>query len=210
MVINKPAHLILCVTLHPELIEYFMNEGGSNGCELCGSTADLSQYTVPPGDHSGGEQQMVVCSRCLLQMEKREELDPAHWRGLTTTMWSDSAAVQVTAWRMLHRLKNESWAAEALDVLYLDDDLLEWAKATNDHLESDGDDVHRDVNGMMLQQGDSVVLVKTLEVKGSQVQAKIGTVVKNIKPVSDNTGQIEGKIEGQQIVILTKYVRKQS
>ena len=37
----------------------------------------------------------------------------------------------------------------------------------------------------------------------------MGTVVKNIRIVEDNTEQIEGRIEGQQIVILTKYVRKQ-
>jgi protein PhnA len=35
------------------------------------------------------------------------------------------------------------------------------------------------------------------------------TVVKNIRLVEGNTEQIEGKIEGQSIVILTKYVRKQ-
>ena len=55
---------------------------------------------------------------------------------------------------------------------------------------------------------DSVTLIKSLDVKGSQINAKIGTVVKNIKIVADNTEQIEGKIEGQQIVILTKFVRK--
>ena len=38
----------------------------------------------------------------------------------------------------------------------------------------------------------------------------MGTVVKNIRIVEDNTEQIEGKIEGQTIVILTKYVRKQN
>jgi protein PhnA len=38
----------------------------------------------------------------------------------------------------------------------------------------------------------------------------MGTVVKNIRIVENNTEQIEGKIEGQTIVILTKYVRKQA
>ena len=61
---------------------------------------------------------------------------------------------------------------------------------------------------MMLRAGDSVTLIKTLDVRGSQISAKIGTAVKNIKLVSDNTAQIEGRIEGQQIVILTKFVRK--
>ena len=65
-------------------------------------------------------------------------------------------------------------------------------------------------NGVKLATGDSVTLIKSLDVKGSQINAKIGTVVKNIKLVADNTAQIEGKIEGQQIVILTKFVRKSS
>jgi len=56
--------------------------------------------------------------------------------------------------------------------------------------------------------GDTVVLTKTLDVKGSSLSAKLGTVVKNIRLVPDNTGQIEGKVEGQTIVILTKYLRK--
>jgi protein PhnA len=38
----------------------------------------------------------------------------------------------------------------------------------------------------------------------------MGTVVKNIRLVEDNTEQIEGRIEGQLIVILTKYVRRQA
>jgi protein PhnA len=54
-----------------------------------------------------------------------------------------------------------------------------------------------------------VVLTKSLDVKGSTLNAKMGTVVKNIRLVENNTEQIEGKIEGQTIVILTKYVRKQ-
>ncbi|WP_317167666.1 PhnA domain-containing protein [Sphingobacterium mizutaii] len=53
-----------------------------------------------------------------------------------------------------------------------------------------------------------MVLIKTLDVKGSSISAKLGTVVKNIRLVPDNTEQIEGKIEGQTIVILTKYLRK--
>ena len=58
-------------------------------------------------------------------------------------MWSEFAPVQVTAWRMLNRLRNESWASESLDMLYLTDENLAWAKATGDH-ESDGTvELHR-------------------------------------------------------------------
>ena len=53
------------------------------------------------------------------------------------------------------------------------------------------------------------MLIKSLDVKGSTLNAKMGAVVKNIRLVDDNTEQTEGKIEGQTIVILTKHVRKQ-
>ena len=56
--------------------------------------------------------------------------------------------------------------------------------------------------------GDSVVLIKDLKVKGSSMVAKQGTAVRNIRLVHDNTEQIEGKVDGQLIVILTKFVKK--
>jgi protein PhnA len=60
-----------------------------------------------------------------------------------------------------------------------------------------------------LKNGDNVVLTKSLDVKGSSANAKVGTVIHNIRLVSNNTEQIEGRIDGQQIVVLTKYLRKQ-
>ncbi|MGB5029936.1 MAG: alkylphosphonate utilization protein, partial [Chitinophagaceae bacterium] len=132
-----------------------------------------------------------------------------HWQCLTTSMWSEVPAVQVMAWRMLNRLRNESWASEQLDMLYLDDEKLAWAKASGDHENDASVDLHKDCFGAILQSGDNVVLTKSLDVKGSSVNAKVGTVVRNIRLVPGNTEQIEGKIEGQQIVILTKYLRKQ-
>ena len=180
----------------------------NNSCELCGSANQLVVYGIPPMGGAIADKNIYICEKCLQQLDKKEELDLKHWTCLNTSMWSEVVAVQVVAWRMLNRLKNETWAADALDMMYLDDDTLEWAKASNDHLDKGDDDMHRDCNGTLLNSGDSITLIKTLEVKGSQIQAKIGTVVKNIKLVADNTAHIEGKIEGQQIVILTKFVRK--
>ena len=68
--------------------------------------------------------------------------------------------------------------------------------------------VHRDVNGNILQAGDNVVLIKDLKVKGSSMVAKQGTAVRRISLDHDNAEYIEGKVDGQQIVILTKYVKK--
>ena len=189
-------------------IEEQLKERSNSICELCGSTESLSVYTIPPDKGPGAESSLYVCEKCLGQLEKKEELDSAHWSCLKNSMWSEIPAVQVVSWRMLNRLKNESWATDAIDMLYLDDQMMEWAKASGDHLESQTEDIHKDSNGATLRTGDTVTLIKSLDVKGSQINAKIGTVVKNIKIVADNTEQIEGKIDGQLIVILTKFVRK--
>lgn len=179
-----------------------------NQCELCGATEGLTVYEVPPST-GNMEDAVLVCPKCSAQIEKKEEIDSAHWHCLTTSMWSEVPAVQVMAWRMLNRLRDQSWAAENIDMLYLDEKHLAWAKASGDH-ENDGSvDLHKDVYGAILQNGDNVVLTKSLDVKGSTITAKLGTVVRNIRLVPGNTEQIEGKVDGQQIVILTKYVRKQ-
>ncbi|AMP97919.1 Putative phnA protein [Pedobacter cryoconitis] len=181
-----------------------------NQCELCGSGETLKLYEVPPQSSSNEDNCIIICEKCLAQIDRKEELDSKHWSCLTTSMWSEIPGVQVVSWRMLNRLSNESWAMDNLDMMYLDDERLAWAKAAGG-LDNDTSvaEVHKDSLGAVLQTGDTVVLTKSLDVKGSQLNAKMGTVVKNIRLVDNNTDQIEGKIEGQVIVILTKYVRKQ-
>jgi protein PhnA len=179
-------------------------------CELCQSGDNIKMYEVPPQDQSNEDNTIMICNKCLAQVDKKEELDSKHWNCLTTSMWSEVPGVQVVSWRMLNRLRTESWAMDNLDMMYLDDEKLAWAKATGDHENDSSVDLHKDSNGQVLQAGDTVVLTKSLDVKGSTLNAKMGTVVKNIRLVENNTEQIEGKIEGQVIVILTKYVRKQN
>lgn len=190
-------------------LENLLIKRSEQKCELCLSAAALKQYEVAPDDNSNEDNTILICEKCIAQIDKKEELDNQHWARLTTSMWSEVPAIQVVSWRMLNRLRNESWAADALDMMYLDDDKLVWAKATGDHENDSTVDLHKDCNGAVLQTGDTIVLIKSLDVKGSTLNAKLGTVVKNIRLVPDNTEQIEGKIEGQVIVILTKYVRKQ-
>lgn len=179
-------------------------------CELCGSAGKLNVYEVPPQTGGYDDNNILICDKCLAQIDKKEELDNKHWSVLTTSMWSEVPGVQVVSWRMLNRLKNEAWAAESLDMMYLDDDRLEWAKSSGDHENDASVDLHKDAFGALLQNGDTVILTKSLDVKGSTLNAKVGTVIKNIHLVKDNTEQIEGRIEGQMIVVLTKYVRRQA
>jgi protein PhnA len=191
-------------------LEEQLLERSENKCELCASTENLSVYEVPPQTQNTLEECVVVCGKCLAQIEKKETLDNKHWQCLTLSMWSEVPGVQVVSWRMLNRLRQESWAIDQLDMMYLDEATLAWARATGDHENDSVVEFHKDANNNVLENGDTVILVKTLDVKGSSLSAKLGTVVKNIKLVEDNKEQIEGRIEGQLIVILTKYVRKQS
>lgn len=190
-------------------LEALLLQRSENNCELCKSNDGVKLYEVLPQKSTSEENCMMICANCLAQIEKKAEPNSSHWQCLTESMWSEVPGIQVVAWRMLNRFRSESWATDNLDMLYLDDEKLAWAKATGDHDNDSTVELHKDSNGTVLQTGDTVVLTKSLDVKGSTLNAKMGTVVKNIRIVEENTEQIEGKIEGQVIVILTKYVRKQ-
>lgn len=175
-------------------------------CELCGAVDNLEVYAIPPASDGSADQCVLICSTCLDQIEHPELVDANHWRCLNDSMWSQVPAVQVMAWRMLSRLRGEGWPQDLLDMMYLDDETRTWAEAEN---AGEADKViHRDCNGAVLEAGDTVTLTKDLDVKGSSITAKRGTAVRNIRLVQDNAEQIEGRVDGQQIVILTKFVKK--
>ena len=67
---------------------------------------------------------------------------------------------------------------------------------------------HKDVNGVTLESGNNVILIKDLVVKGGGFTAKRGTAVRGISLVEDNPAHIEGKVEGLRIIILTEFVKK--
>ena len=183
----------------------------SNGaCELCSATDHLSVYEVPPASTGSSDDCTLLCSSCIEQIENPEAVEPNHWRCLNDSMWNQTPAVQVLAWRMLTRLKAEGWPQDLLDMLYLEDDVLNWAKATGEENTSDKEVKHLDSNGVTLEAGDTVTLTKDLNVKGANFTAKRGTAVRGISLVADNPEHIEGKVNGQQIVILTKFVKKSS
>ena len=150
----------------------------SDACELCTAADNLAVYEVSPSDGSV-DQCILLCATCLEQVEDPEKVDANHWRCLNDSMWSQVPAVQVMAFRMLTRLKGEGWPQDLLDMLYLDDATRAWAEAG---LEAQANDTvkHIDSNGAVLEAGDTVVLIKDLDVKGSSLTAKRGTAVRNI------------------------------
>lgn len=82
----------------------------------------------------------------------------------------------------------------------------EWTQAEADQAAEEG--VIRDANGNVLQDGDTVTVIKDLKVKGSSSVVKIGTKVKNIRLV-DGDHDIDCKIDGFGAMSLkSQYVKK--
>lgn len=172
-------------------------------CELCSSSSNLTAYEAP-----GTQAQAMVCETCRQQLENPSTIDSAHWRGLRDNIWSENPAVKVLAWRVLDRLSSESWAVELSEQLYLDDELLTVAKAGRFPETAEADSASaRDSNGTALAAGDSVTLIKDLEVKGAGFTAKRGTLVKDIR-LTDDPALIEGRVNGTMIVLKTMFLKK--
>ena len=189
-------------------LERELQKRSGHKCELCTSDENLNIYTIPPTPKKATINQVVyLCSTCSKQIDTKE-YDLNHWRCLNDSMWSEHASVQVMAWRVLNKIKHEGWPQDLLDMLYLDEETLAWAKEGNEDSDSENTLKHKDSNGVILQAGDSVVLIKDLPVKGSSMVAKRGTAVRRISLDHENETYIEGKVNGQHIVILTQYVKK--
>jgi protein PhnA len=83
----------------------------------------------------------------------------------------------------------------------------EWPSA--DGTASEATTVVRDVNGNVLRDGDTVVVIKDLKVKGSAVPLKQGTLIRGIRLVEDDAEHIEGNSERiKGLVLKTCFLRK--
>jgi protein PhnA len=174
-------------------------------CELCGSVESLGTCEV--ASSSPRESAIVVCGGCALQLPDASTLDASHWRCLETAIWSEVPAVQVAAYRLLARLRQEHWAAELLESAYLDDAVLAWAKEGRPVEGEQEQVVVKDSNGAPLAAGDSVTLIKDLDVKGAGFTAKRGTLVKGIR-LTDDARHVEGRIQGSVIVLKVEFLKK--
>ena len=189
-------------------IEKELQARSESKCELCTATENLAVYEVPPESNGSVEKSIFICSTCKEQIEEPEKMEPNHWRCLNDSMWSQVPAVQIMAWRLLTRLSSEAWPQDLLDMLYLDEDALAWAQATGEGVADSDKVIHEDCNGTILNNGDNVVITKDLTIKGANFTAKRGTAVRKISLVPDSAREIEGKVEGQLIVLATRFLKK--
>ena len=171
----------------------------STACELCRSNEAVDLFAVVPSDGSE-DKSIYICSNCDSQITSGE-LDETHFNCLNDSMWSEVPAVAVLSYRLLHQLGRQ----DLVDMMYMEEDVKAWADAG---LAQEEKLVHKDANGVILNTGDTVVITKDLDVKGTGFTAKRGTAVRNIGLVPNDSEHIEGRVNGVKIHILTCYLKR--
>ena len=83
----------------------------------------------------------------------------------------------------------------------------EWPAVAPVRPDDDADEFIKDSNGTVLANGDTVVLIKDLKVKGSSITLKVGTKVKSIRLV-DGDHEVDCKIDAGSFMLKACYLRK--
>ncbi|MCO4746642.1 MAG: PhnA domain-containing protein [Proteobacteria bacterium] len=171
-------------------------------CELCGDTTELAPVEVGPSDLPQVDRAVLACASCQAGIEA-ETLEGPHWFCLQESAWSEVPAVQVLSYRLLHR-SSEGWASELIEQIYMEEDVLDWARQ---EIADPNQAKTVDSNGTQLSNGDSVTLIKDLDVKGANFTAKRGTLVRGIR-LNEDPGLVEGRVKGTAIFLKTEFLKK--
>lgn len=65
----------------------------------------------------------------------------------------------------------------------------------------------KDSNGAILNDGDSVIVIKDLKVKGSSMTIKRGKAIKNIR-LTNNNEEVDCRVDGSSLVLKTCFLKK--
>ncbi len=153
-------------------------------CELCGNEHNVSNFKVEPK-----EEYVNLCEECKKQIESGN-LDENHFQCLNDSMWSEKSAVKVLTYRLLKAFGR----SDLIDMMYLEPEEEAWA---NSEIE-----IKKDAYGNVLKNGDNVMVIKDLNVKGAN-NIKRGEVFKNIR-----LGDTPGHILAKNIYIKTEFIKK--
>ena len=172
----------------------------SEVCELCGSDEGVSILEVPQGV-AGEDGSIYVCSNCKTQIES-DALDETHFNCLNDSMWSEVPAVKVMSAILLNKLGRQ----DLLEMMYFEEAEQAWFDKA---LSAEANKVvFRDANGVELNAGDSIVILKDLDVKGAGFTAKRGTTVTKIALPNDMDDHVEGRVNGTKIYLKTEFIKK--
>jgi len=85
---------------------------------------------------------------------------------------------------------------------------FEWPASENAASANDDARIVRDSNGTVLQDGDAVVLIKDLKVKGSSTVLKQGSKVKSIRLVGDGDHEVDCKMDAGNFMLKACFLKK--
>jgi protein PhnA len=179
-------------------------------CELCQSSEGLATYELKPAGGPTADAKVLICTKCESGLEEPQKVEGNHWLCLRDSVWAEAPAVQVLSYRILQKLGSVAWAQDLLGQVYFPDDLQAWADAglSSGLSSTEPHSVHVvDSNGSPLHSGDTVTLIKDLQVKGANFTAKRGTTVKNIS-LTDDPKHVEGRVNGIRIVLVAAFLKK--
>ncbi len=83
----------------------------------------------------------------------------------------------------------------------------EWSASETAPTDDDANAVVKDANGNVLANGDSVVLIKDLKVKGSSITLKVGSKVKSIRLVGGDH-EVDCKMDAGSFMLKACYLKK--
>jgi len=165
-------------------------------CELCASDEGLVEFVVEPSDKS-----VTLCSTCNTQITSGE-LDESHFNCLNDSMWSEDSTVKVLSYILFNKLGRQ----DMIDMMYMEEDEQKLAEQAISAEENKL--VYKDCNGVELKAGDSVVIMKDLDVKGAGFTAKRGTTVTRIALAPNDETHVEGRVNGTKIFLKTEFIKK--
>lgn len=84
---------------------------------------------------------------------------------------------------------------------------FEWPQAENTTPDDESEAAVKDANGNVLANGDAVVLIKDLKVKGSSITLKMGTKVKSIRLVGGDH-EVDCKMDAGNFMLKACFLRK--
>jgi len=172
----------------------------SEVCELCGCSKDVELVELPVSDASE-EQSIYLCANCNEQISSGE-LDETHFNCLNDAMWSETPAAKIMSYILWNKLGRQ----DMVEMMYLEEDELKLAEQA---VNAEANKVtFRDANGVELLAGDSIVILKDLDVKGAGFTAKRGTTVTRISLPHDMDDHVEGRVNGTKIYLKTEFIKK--
>ena len=156
---------------------------------------------------------LKLLSHALIDADsEQDELTTQQYVSRLNADGQDRLHSQIQALLQMDSLPLEAIGTESNRWFGSDDEAHAWLQVLlkglgTPGLTAESDAEVKDSNGAILQEGDSVTVIKDLKVKGGTSDLKRGTLVKKIHLTSD-PGMVECRVDGSTLVLKTEFLKK--